>query len=1194
MIESTRANHFLDWITLVEDTDLAYGWLKSLFTTGTAEITLQPRFDQEKKLWHFFNEQRSAQRLEGRQVLYFTYPYLLQKEAGQLSRTPVLRWPCVLEPPVNNRPHWVLKTYAGARGEANGKVLSAFSKIAPDNDWQLLLDATLNPSAEALQKLGLFAQALAENSNYTSSSWQPALAQMPQREITTAGEGELWWSARLALDTTHWRNTNELPVHFHEPFMHEESAIGNLSLSRLAPAQYHFFKQVFGQRYALAEGNPESGLSSISAELFKLALAQGKSCLIVSRKKANLEVLYQQFEKITALNGYSLLWQDPIMDLPILKGMISSFDKNKSTPATYDPLRWRTTLSRCNRLQRQYDGWYEASRKKIFGDKSWSDLLGFYLYYARVEGKELLSSQLNAAQYSFNPREYQEISKALLTTKPLYEQLGTLHHPLSNLSAAIFIHQDLQESQQFIETTSLKLLTQARKLHQRYVRAQSQYADQLASFHEQRYLQLRTLFERLEQRLEDSQNTFGSDTLRSGDRTLKIYGRFSKKFEKALEEKNALQTDYEALKALHSQLDPFPFEWPKQKPRQILDKLPSLLISFRETLDNWRNYLFQGIQEEMVRLNFKTAIADLEVASGIEILERDLEVFIDEVNASGLYQLPLQSKTLTLTRQQKNLEEIIDQLERSQEGLLQYEGFYHWQRNWFSLPEICRKTIQAILRSRPKDWEASFSSWYFNESLQKNYTPFSPLGSAAREKYIQEVEQLRAQLPGFIQYEWVSRRNKAQQQLKPALKNWPESLGTLMKDYGEQLVNSYPISFANPEVAAELVPFYDLVVLEKAQDLSLSESSAILQEARQLAVVADTNQLALTDQGVVTYLKQGNIPNVFCADDRVPNLAEKWSSRQPQVHFHQVDGRFSEQDQINEVEAQEVLKLLNAIEKQGLKTFPRVGIITLTAAQRDLLQQLLFRIKKERSPGAELVQQLERNGLTILQAADAIAQQFEVIIYSPVYGPVDHKGHLSSLLPRLNQGRELASLEVLQQVFSHAQTIHVLNSLPLDEIAVRQSWSDRPGEQLQTLMIGLAHAVSEHDYLTIDRLREQWPIAGRNKPSSDSLPREVIYRLKAQLPDWVWNFTHVRGVEEKVLLAKAPTGEEVILLTDGFIAQGAATTIDWENWQKDRLRLSGYRLLSFSSEELWKNPGLTCHRLASQLAGLATKGEEEE
>jgi hypothetical protein len=1194
MIETIRANNFLDWMMLVEETDLAYSWLKSLLTTGTAEITLRPRSDQEKKLWHFFNEQRSARRLEGRHVLYFTYPYLLRKEMGQLTQIPLLRWACLLEPPVSSRPHWLLKTVERFAGEVQGSLVGELEETA-SNDWKGVLEAALKPSPDSLQKLSLFAQELSEKTEFVSSSWQPALAQMPTLEIEPAGEGELWWSARLTLDDTHWRSSgSSLPVHWHEPFTHEESAIGNLSLSRLAPSQYHFFKQVYGQRYTLAEGNPESGLSAISSELFKLSLVEGKSCLVISRKKTSLETLHQQLNKVSALNGFSLLWQDPVTDLPIVKGLLSTFDKNKAATATYDPLRWRTTLSRCNRLQRQYDAWYDASRKKIFGDKSWSDLLGFYLYYARVEGKELLASQLNAAQYTFLPKEYQEISTALLTTKPLHQKLGTLHHPLSNLSAAIFIHQDLAESQQFIETTSQRLLALARKLHQRYVRTQSQYADQLASFHEHRYLQLRNLLERLEQRLEDSQNAYGADTLRSGDRTLKIYSRFSKKYEKALDEKNALQADYQALRDLHTELDPFPFAWPKQKPRQLFDKIGALLIAFRETLNNWRNQLFQGVQEEMVRLNFKTAISELDVASGIEVLERDLEVYIDEVNASGLYQLPLQSKTLTLTRQQKYLEEIIDQLERSQEGLLQYEAFYNWQRNWFSLSEISRKTIQAILRSRPNDWEAAFSSWYFHECLQKNYTPFSPLNSAVREQYIEEVEQLRSQLPGFIQNEWVSRRNKGHQQIKSALKSWPESMEQLMVEHGEQLVNCFPISFANPEVAADLVPYYDLVVLEKAQDLNRSEVANVISQAKQLAVVADTNQLALSDDGVVAYLKKGNIPTVVCTDEQVPSLAERWSSNQPQVFFHQVDGRFSEQEQINEVEVQELLKLLNAIEKQGLKTFPRVGIITLTSAQRDLIQQLLFRIKKERSAGAELVQQLERNGLTILHAADALSQQFEVVIYSPVYGPVDHKGHLSSLLPRLNQASERASLEVLQQVLSRAQTVHILNSLPLDEISVRQSWSDRPGEQLQTLMIGLAHAVSENDYAEIDRIRQIWPLSTPRKAASDSLPRELIHRLQAQLPDWKWNFTNVRGVQEKVLLATAPGGNEIILLTDGFLAQGNVTTLDWENWQKDRLHLSGYQLLSFSSEELWKNPGLTCHRLAGQLAGLATRGEEEE
>ncbi len=82
-------------------------------------------------------------------------------------------------------------------------------------------------------------------------------------------------------------------------------------------------------------------------------------------------------------------------------------------------------------------------------------------------------------------------------------------------------------------------------------------------------------------------------------------------------------------------------------------------------------------------------------------------------------------------------------------------------------------------------------------------------------------------------------------------------------------------------------------------------------------------------------------------------------------------------------------------------------------------------------------------------------------------------------------------------------------------------------------------------------------------------------------------------IGEHTLVAKAPNGQQILLLADGFVARGRTTTLDWENWQLDRLRLAGYQVLQFSSETLWKQPAKTCHRLAAQLAGLATIQEEE-
>ena len=140
------------------------------------------------------------------------------------------------------------------------------------------------------------------------------------------------------------------------------------------------------------------------------------------------------------LRHFAFFWQDEYTDLPILAGKVKTFEKDRAVVAPYDAVQWRTQLNRSNRFQRQYDSWFMASHQAVFGEKSLSDLLGYYLHYSRIEGKELLASQLNATQYQFTPPEYQEIVKALKATEPLHRNLSNLHHPLSNLSAAIFIH----------------------------------------------------------------------------------------------------------------------------------------------------------------------------------------------------------------------------------------------------------------------------------------------------------------------------------------------------------------------------------------------------------------------------------------------------------------------------------------------------------------------------------------------------------------------------------------------------------------------------------------------------------------------------------------------------------------------------------------------------------------------------------
>ena len=323
------------------------------------------------------------------------------------------------------------------------------------------------------------------------------------------------------------------------------------------------------------------------------------------------------------------------------------------------------------------------------------------------------------------------------------------------------------------------------------------------------------------------------------------------------------------------------------------------------------------------------------------------------------------------------------------------------------------------------------------------------------------------------------------------------------------------------------------------------------------------------------------------------SLIERWTSRNTSVQFYQVEGRYATASQTNEVEVQEAVKLLNAVPQGEGMRYPRLGILCWTKAQRDAVQHMLYQIKKERSPGTELILQLERNGLTVLSVEEATAQRFDELIVSMGFGAIDHKGHLPENLKQLNSDQELHKLQSLEECLIEAKKVHFLNSIPVDEVEGRLTWIDRPGERYAALLTAAAKAMAEQSFTKLQELLESWPLPAPPEKPDDALAIELSYRLGQLLPNWSWGFQVPHRTGEHTLVAKAPNGQQIVLLADGFVARGRHTTLDWENWQLDRLRLAGYRILNFSSEALWKQPAKTCHRIANQLAGLATIQEEE-
>ncbi|MEL7220022.1 MAG: hypothetical protein AAGJ93_01815, partial [Bacteroidota bacterium] len=335
MVISTANTSPLDWVNLIGNIEGAYSWIKTLFTEGQAVALLEPDAVQERQLWHFFWEQRTARRLRGRQELFFTYPFFVSSQE-EFSNIPLLRWPCQLEPPTAARRQWQLRI-DGDKPVQHNLAWAAWAETQYPYDWTASLAACLPANTESLKQLSDFVLALSEHTPWTMDTLSPAITassylragnENPEEMV----EGQLRWSARLELMTDNWEELFELPVYWREPLTHEQSNIGDLCLAGLNPQQYQAFRQVHSQRYVLVEGGQGTGKSHSVLELIKLSLTQGKRCLVVAAERNSLVRLQSDLVK-KQLDKLSFLWQDEKNDVPILQGLINSFDKQQTTVA---------------------------------------------------------------------------------------------------------------------------------------------------------------------------------------------------------------------------------------------------------------------------------------------------------------------------------------------------------------------------------------------------------------------------------------------------------------------------------------------------------------------------------------------------------------------------------------------------------------------------------------------------------------------------------------------------------------------------------------------------------------------------------------------------------------------------------------------------------------------------------------------
>lgn len=1195
--------------------ETASGLIDDLLNKGAFEEMLQPASFQSIPFDYWLQELRNQKRLYDNHPLALGFPLLCYTEGASLRAVPLFLFDLLLEPDGQQKGYRRL-----SHGYKQRVRLNPWLQANPPQSWapKQLEDARALAQKRPLTKerLANFLSSLPEHADWAPLPEEVSLEPCPeisQLDNLDSG-GKTYWAGIVAcFPPAAFEGKPEKELRFPEaaPYATEGHASAGATMD---PYQMTAFQAGRLQRLSVVEGRSGTGKSFVLQQLLLNALSNGEKCLIVAPTLESLRSIRQQMDRLL-LGAMVFSATNPARDVRLLREILRTAGELTPPAQDFHAESFQQVLHKWERQKNKLDDAYRALRQPVFGKYSWTETVGLYLESSRLEGKELLTAQLNIQDFRFRYEEYEALIGAVRQCQGLYERVNTLRHPLSNLHRRVFLEKEREAARAFVYEQLEVFIRKLFSLQKRYIEKVNEYADLLSNYYEERYDTLEKQLQSLQEQIADAVAEYGRDFELNSMTSLRLYGSFLSRFRERLEAKKAIFKHYHQLVKDFEKNPLFDFEFALAEEGRALPRMRKSLDAFQAALVKWREKLPDLIQDNLSRLSSKNIHPELPFKGRLIELEEALDLRLAELNRTQLYGESFENRMLTIPRRRKYLEEVIEQLENTKLYMHDFDALYDWRRFWLGLTDAGRKLVQALIKVRPVDPEAAFKSWYLHHCLQQAYQPALPTAVSSLRQFVFNNDQLQSKLPAQISHHWWGRRQELLRELRRndrrryqqffTRKNGEEketlSLVELLEDFGEMITELLPVWLVTPEVAQAISRqggYFDVMLLEEAHLLPASSLGAELMETNRIIAFGNREWEALGPVDSAFALAGQQVKEVC----RLPYL-HRWSPgdapalRDPakltqdaisgfSARFKQVDGRYDENARINEAEAQTIIRLLNEVEKTPQRTYPSIAIAAMTTAQRDLIASFLRDIRQRELPGAEILRQLERNGLGTFHIDELAGQQPDVLILSCTYGPVDLEGSVTDHLQELNRPEGPAKLSLLMS--RPRKAVFVVNSVPQPLIRKNAENPSRPGTFLLSNYLKYIYALhisdTEQQQQVIQNLAGHFPPGGPERPDSPFI-REVALALQSFIAK---ERIHAQTMDAHLYLPlKIDPGSveasPVVVVPDGFFSPTPETDYRWEFERQTLYEQQGYALAPAWSVNWWKNAAAEARELADEI-----------
>jgi hypothetical protein len=219
-------------------------------------------------------------------------------------------------------------------------------------------------------------------------------------------------------------------------------------------------------------------------------------------------------------------------------------------------------------------------------------------------------------------------------------------------------------------------------------------------------------------------------------------------------------------------------------------------------------------------------------------------------------------------------------------------------------------------------------------------------------------------------------------------------------------------------------------------------------------------------------------------------------------------------------------------------------------------------------------------------------QEFDQIIVSGALGVVNLKGALTKKMVFLNTQEGVSRMRMLAR--KHAQSIHIVHSLPDEQVEKYLAKPSEEGAWLFASLIKLGEALKNNNReLTQTLIRN----LGWNRPAKtvkSVFAQELRIALQPYLAaDRLAGNQRMYGLPLPLTIQPATAGDAPIIVhPDGFFAQAPHTFAAWEEDQRAKFVKAGIQAIPVWSLNWLKNPTQEARLLASKIIKLDVQKPE--